>query len=186
MCQDTLKTKDIIDYEPKERLLLEPLFAQCSTFWDVGAQIGFYSIVAALNGVPNVVAVDIDPYYSRIIKEHAKYNNLNITVQNIAIGISGNVVIFKNYGRTSKMKALSLDELWEKTEKKPDLIKIDIDGGEESTLVGSPRLFMSHNAPKLIMEFANDFSDINRIKKILDNYGYHFVAAEELNQLWEK
>src|SRR3989338_2198449 len=77
-----LKTKDIMDYEPQERALIEPCLKNANCFWDIGAQFGFYAIVAALHNIPHIVAVDIDKRYCEEIKKHAKVNHLNIRVEN--------------------------------------------------------------------------------------------------------
>ncbi len=181
-----LGTQDVLDYEPDERALLEPFFKSARCFWDIGAQVGFYSIVAALHGVPEILAVDIDERYCEEIKRHAKANNLNIHVHKAATGLSGTEVTFENFGATSTQMAVSLDDLVKLTCQKPDLIKIDIDGGEIATLTGAPQLFQSADGPILLIEFLAQHNNTSELKTILERYGYRMVKKAGNNTLWLK
>jgi len=83
---------DVLDYEPDERALIEELFKapDFEVFWDIGAQIGFYSILAKLRAAKQVVAVDLDAEYCEEIEKHIRSNGLtNVNVYRGAIGQRG-------------------------------------------------------------------------------------------------
>lgn len=176
---------NILFYEEEERSLIEPILQRSKSFWDIGAQIGFYSIVAALHGVKKILAVDIDKRYCKEILKHSAHNHLAIRTANLATGISGTTVQFENYGATTNQSAISLDEL-SRIYGQPDLIKMDIDGGELATLQGAPILLSKPDAPILFLEFLDQHSDTNELNRILTQYGYSMIKRSGNNVLWKK
>lgn len=181
-----LLKEGVLDYEPDESRLITEQFVGAETFWDVGAQIGFYSILACLYGVKNVVAIETDSRYCKEIEKHAKANKLEILTKCIATGISGEVVEFKNYAKITKRKAVSLDEIWTQTNKKPDIIKMDIDGGEYKTICGAGKLLSGHDAPKLIIELLDQHSDVTALRSKIESFGYKLKDRVGNNALFVK
>lgn len=180
-----LQTKDVVEYEPEETALLRPFLKKARVFWDIGAQIGYYSILACLSGVQKVVAVDIDKRYCQEIEKHASKNKLPITVLCAAIGSEGEEVFFENYARATKRRAIPLDLLAGKYGK-PDVIKMDIDGGEFGAIMSGEKLLSSPDAPVLMIELDPGLSNVEKITGILHDHGYVLYAKHRVNTIWIK
>ena len=145
-------------------------------FFDVGAHVGLYSLIASrLVGTRgNVVAFEPDPRNSQLLREHATRNGLcNISVAEVAAWRSNGKLFFLRGGRkltgnssrrgtvveapspdtigdVITIQAVSLDQFAERGYS-PTLIKIDVEGAECEVLKGAERL-LAEMKPTLICE----------------------------------
>lgn len=145
-------------------------------FFDVGAHIGVYSLVASRLVGPKgrVVAFEPDPLNAQLIREHAARNGLsNITMAQMAVWRSEGEVRFRRGGgqRTRKssrrgavvdsglaigsgeiisVQAVSLDR-FAGGNYSPEVIKIDVEGAEYEVLRGATGLLATAK-PTLICE----------------------------------
>jgi FkbM family methyltransferase len=172
------------DYEaPVEWILLSHL-RPGTVFYDVGAHIGVFSLIAARNlGTHGSVFVfEPDPLNVRRIKEHATRNQLD------AIQIIPKAV-FSTVGRlrfqraslqssmnrgvlvadasateesTIEVESITLDA-FARENALPSLIKIDVEGSEAAVLEGSEEIFESAK-PLLLCEIHHEqaASDVTR------------------------
>jgi FkbM family methyltransferase len=185
-------------YEPLiEAVLLSGLEAG-GVFYDVGAHIGLFSLLAArvVGKSGSVFAFEADPENAERIKEHASRNGLDyIHVVPCAVWSSPGRLAFerasadssRNQGavandfskankNTIEVEAVSLDAFAQK-HKPPTLIKIDVEGGEAAVLDGSKETFKS-NAPLLICEVHNQRA-ADYVTRWLGSNSYVFDWIEE-------
>ncbi len=134
---------------------------------DVGANIGFYTLLAA-SRVKSVLAFEPDPVNFELLKKNVETNHCqNVSCYKLAISDKqGDVEFYENpnnFGdrriysfseanKSYKVSAISLDEFAEKKNIKIDLIKIDIQGAEGRALAGMKRILQQPSL-ELFVEF---------------------------------
>lgn len=127
-----------------------------AVFYDVGANVGFYSLLAAKKGC-RVFAFEPSPRNILMLKQHIALNHLNIEAIEAAVADRDGNAVF-DAGPNSSMGALrdsgglqvkvvSLDSL---ELPPPDFVKIDIEGGEYSALMGATRV-IKENKPTIFL-----------------------------------
>jgi FkbM family methyltransferase len=128
-------------------------------FIDVGANMGFYSILAAKMLAPNggvVHAIEMDLENVKRIRESIKLNDVsNLVIHQLAIGNCSKMVNYYQRGselntlqvnvedghyKTVSVEMTTLDEFVEKYTVDPDVIKIDVEGAEFLVLSGMRNL----------------------------------------------
>lgn len=150
-------------YEASIQKALAEQLGEGGTFYDVGAHIGFFSLIAArLVGESGAVfAFEADPENAGRIERHAQRNGfIQVRVFPLAVWSRSGPLRFQrasefsshNQGSvvgtgvevgapaTIEVLALSLDAFAE-SHKGPTLIKIDVEGGEIEVLRGAEHLF---------------------------------------------
>jgi FkbM family methyltransferase len=161
-------------YEPEETNLVRSVLKPGDTFVDVGANIGWFTLVAAsrVGSTGQVVAIEPDPTISAHLRQTVAENNLASSVFTHALAAWSRCGIVRlvhnekstnqghrwlqdeedalNQGlRTSLVPAISLDTLL--CAKTPTFIKIDAEGSEYNILVGSARV-VEQNRPFILAE----------------------------------
>lgn len=141
------------------------------TFWDVGAHIGFFSLLASRRvGARGRVHAFEPMAQNRARLEAAIAANglTNVTVHELALGrVGGDALLYPHEsslmwtlcpepGRPGgvTVRCRSLDEVAESAGS-PDLIKVDAEGAEVDVLRGGLRL-LSRLRPPLVVEFSSD------------------------------
>lgn len=165
-------------HEPTETALVERILQPDWVVIDLGAQIGFYTLLVARKLDPSlgrVYSVEANPGTYQRLRYHVMINELHhVTVINRAIGeTSGPVDLFPGPGHNTGLSSvldrgcgvvpvtvsqITLDELVYKYGlRRCDLIKIDVEGAEAAVVNGGletlrrfrPRLLVELNAPML-------------------------------------
>lgn len=138
--------------------------------WDVGANFGFFSLAAARAG-NNVTAFDLSENALDLLKASAVLNNLKVTT--VARPLTLQPVAYDPPSDSSCMNALSaaqggsrqsIDYLEaERLHGTPNLIKMDIEGGEEAFL-NSPEFLNWLKAKKIstLVELHNFTPELSR------------------------
>lgn len=165
------------NYEPLVQKVLSDGLKQGSTFYEIGAHIGFFSLIAArLVGKDGAVfAFEAEPENARRIQEHAKRNGLTqVQVFPIALWSRCGSLRFerasqfssRNTGavvetaapmtsaETMEVKAITLDTFVE-NHRPPTMVKIDVEGGESEVLKGAARVF-AEVKPLLVCEVHHE------------------------------
>lgn len=149
-----------------------------SVVWDVGANVGVFSIAAAsLASAGYVLAIEPDPWLVNLInktKEHRENKELRLEVLGAAVsqlpgvarlavamrGRASNFLVDFNgrsqaggVRRTQLVPTLSLDLISE-TVMAPSLIKIDVEGAEWAVLQGAEKL-IDESHPTIVIEVDN-------------------------------
>jgi FkbM family methyltransferase len=159
-------------YELDTARLIHRLLKPNSSFVDVGANLGYFTLLAAKWTVPSgrVDAFEPDPINRERLQQHLQENYFADRVRIHPIAASsqageielihpqasgtnhGMASFYKSLtgdGQTFKVNTARLDDVLEAT---PDLVKIDVEGAELSVIEGMQNLISSASPPNLIIE----------------------------------
>ena len=179
--------------------------------FDVGANIGIYSIYASLRK-PKATVYAFEPEYSNLnqLKQNIINNSLQSTVipfsialgdktgisylhlQDVTHGSALHTVSSKSLEKTQTghdvvwkegIACFTIDDLCEMAGIKPTLIKVDVDGNETEILNGGKNTFRNK-------ELRSVFIEIDPIQtqceNILKNYGFDLEQKPSENQIWTR
>lgn len=160
-----------------------------SVFWDVGSNVGAYSLLAASLGV-NVVAIEPALPNALQVLRNATLNGLSIQVLAVALGRSDGILGLNTtsleagathgsrYQDADKVPVLTLTAatLVRLGVPAPDHCKVDVDGSELSIVSGFRDLVAEGKGPKSWMiEVDNDSR--GPVHELIMGWGYRFVEA---------
>jgi FkbM family methyltransferase len=197
-------------YEKELGIILKKILRPNDAFLDIGANIGYFSLLAA-NNSPTIKVISFEPVNDLFQKlnENISINNIkNIMSVNTAVGetneekelfISANDNLGmssfqqpENYsGKKEKVKVVAIDD-WFKTSglNKIDLIKLDVEGSELATLKGMKEV-LQNQRPALIVEVNPETLGMFGLKPVdifdylnqLNFDGYRISETGELENL---
>ena len=165
--------------------------------YDIGANIGYYSILAAKKGA-NVIAFEPVKSTYVVLKNNVKLNKLkNIKINRLAISdktgfekinlytsSGNNSLANRNIPKDHELKHIgveivkldTLDNIVYNNKLKPTLIKIDVEGFEKAVLMGGKNTLLNHHPVVIIETSVNTSNDagysVDEIVQILKDYGY--------------
>lgn len=159
------------------KLLLENLEPE-TCFVDIGAHLGYYTILAS-NKLTNgeVVSFEMDKTnYNILMKNIALNKCTNVKAHNSAVtnyvGISKyvtNIILTSVMSRLDKriennkkkskkvVKAITLNEFFKENYSKPDVIKIDVEGSEMNVLNGMDKILDQKKKLTMFIEIHPGF-----------------------------
>jgi FkbM family methyltransferase len=169
--------------------------------FDVGAHVGFYTLLASVLVGPRGRVFAFEPLGAnlRYLQEHIRLNQVtNVTVIEAAVSNTSGVALFeegpdRSLGRLSasgflEMPVVVLDELVASgTVPTPQYMKVDIEGGEVAALAGA-RSILETAHPTLFL--ATHGSDVHReCCELLESLGYRLQAVngpdlERCTEVW--
>jgi len=175
-------------YELEVQRALEERLKPGSVLYDVGANIGFYSLLAARQGA-QVFAFEPDVQNAESLEHHARLNSLSAKIEVIRAAVfstSGFVALepadtARGHGNahvgtdtepsnsTVQVPCTTLDDFAQE-HIGPDTIKIDVEGTESNVLEGAEKLFTQYR-PHLICE-VHDAANASFVDTWLKNRGY--------------
>ncbi len=182
------------EYEEKELRFIENFLQEGDVFFDIGANIGLFSLVASeVVGVTGKV-VAFEPFSENFqkLKKHIAINQAtNIVAEQMAVSDElDSISLFlnekdRNSGMVSRyaseytlkedVASISIDQYLQEHELAPRLIKIDIEGGELLALKGMEKTLQTVR-PTLLIEINTDavFSaiDVDPSTEYLKSFGY--------------
>jgi FkbM family methyltransferase len=191
-------------------------FKNSSIFWDVGANIGIYSVYAGKRG-HKVFSFEPSFFNLETLSRNINLNNLsdNITVFPIALNDitkisklnmsnnswgSAHSTFDKEYMSSGKIMntkfsyktiGFSADDIAENLDiDQPNYIKIDVDGIEHLVLEGGKKIIK--NAKSILIEVYKNFEEQNiKVQKILGESGFELIEEiyfekNSSNQIWKK
>jgi len=156
----------------------------CQCFFDIGSNVGFYSIFASkLLQSCNVHAFEVDPELTNEIIINARLNNINnIKIVNSAVwsksgemfsfqaqqenNKSTNIITESNQTDNLIVVSLSIDDYCRKMHVFPDIAKIDVEGAEFEVLMGMKSIIKTIKYvflevhPEFLMARGNNLYDI--------------------------
>jgi FkbM family methyltransferase len=163
-------------------------------FFDIGANAGFFSLLASKQVGEKGYVFAFEPLAENIeaIKAQLAMNRvLNCTVVEAAISDSvGEVKLWEgpdtstahivNQGYEQKVvksvKSITLDK-FVRTTCSPNFIKMDIEGAEIRALRGAGTLLCGPNPPRFLIEIHGE-DDWRQVRKILEHARYNFQILE--------
>jgi FkbM family methyltransferase len=158
---------------------------------DVGAHIGLFALsVLKKHSEACIISVEGDPETFEVLRINNQLNKKkypNWKVINKAAWSESNVEVgFTNYGPSMshkvddsgsiRVKTISLEDLISEIEGEcriVDMIKIDIEGGEEQFICGPASLALSV-CKSIVIELHPEYCDCEKIKELLES-NYKFV-----------
>lgn len=167
-------------------------FRQASVFWDVGANIGVYTLYAALRDDVKVVAFEPAAVNYYMLSANCEVNKLENRVECLLLGIGSERGVAQlevsqfDYGRSfsflgkrkrpqpSRQAALvlSIDQLIEEYGLAcPNYIKIDVPGLTESIIAGATRTLSRDDLRELHIEMSEHSDKGQRIVAVLEQNG---------------
>jgi FkbM family methyltransferase len=177
--------------EPEVQDALRSYLQTGMTFYDLGANIGFFSLLAArlVGEKGRVTAFEADPEIAARLREHVKRNNFNnVTVAEKAVWSGASKVFFERVdpatspdrglghivGAASvtaiEIEAVTLDDFSQACGAPPDFIKCDVEGAEVEVFLGAQKL-LAEKHPGILCEIHGEESR----RALLDEfarYGY--------------
>ena len=186
------------DVEPLVQKRLTELLQPGAVFWDVGASLGFFTLIASRIVGPSgrVVAFEPDAAMAALLREHVVRNDVrNAAIHEVAAWSSAGQLSFGRAGipghihgrvggvdATTSVDAVTLDAF--EDERPPDVIKIDVEGAEEEVLRGAHGI-LGRARPDVVCEIhlerhheTSSLGRAERVKALLEELGYEL---EELH-----
>lgn len=157
---------------------------------DLGANIGLTSVfLASRYRCTNIIAVEPDPSNAHLTRVNLAANNIVAEVIEAAVGPEDGVAKFASHGESNlghlggtgrAVQVLSMESILARTPGGvADLVKMDIEGGEEALLDGDVSWLGRVGA--LIVEFHPTVVDYPRLVEQLKRAGFRYVSA---NSAW--
>ena len=185
-------------YEPLTTMVLQELLQPDTTFVDVGANIGFFSLVTLLtNPRIKVIAFEPNPKNFRILNENIAANGFK-NIQCELLAISDEIGTATLYLNTSDMSAsllpdfqvefnpatnaiqtptTTLDRYFENHDRSSRLVlKIDVEGHEVALLRGARQMLHDHE-PDVILEVLKPYPD--EANELFHELGYRFYQITD-------
>lgn len=160
-------------YEYQKRQLFEKVITPGSVVFDIGAHVGYYTLLSAVlvGHTGMVFAFEPNPGNLSLLKRHLVINSLtNVKIMDMAVSDRTGSVHFDNSPHSSMghisptgtitVRTDSLDNLYAQQKvPAPDVIKIDVEGAELSVLRGGKNLLSTHHP---VIFLATHGQDIHR------------------------
>ncbi len=188
------------EYEKHETILLKNLIKKGDVFLDVGANFGYYTLLASklVGKTGKVFSFEPDPYNFSILQRNIKINNCaNVLCVNKAVGERDEKIYFyidaDNLGRHNiisnwsnhklSVDKISLDNFFQKGIR-VDLVKIDIEGVEELAISGMKKIIQTNKQIKLLIEFfperiRQNKLNPNNLNKLINSFGFSIYEVRQ-------
>jgi FkbM family methyltransferase len=165
-------------YEPVEAPYFKELLIGRKTFFDVGANIGYYSYLAAAAGVKRIVAFEFMREYAKFTSEAFKLNHVPGEVINRGVGKPGEETSYSDPLAGVSGPTLSLDEYARENNVYPDIIKMDIEGYELDALRNAHEILV--RKPVIDISIHSSFlvgrgQSAEDVLNLLEKYGYRTI-----------
>lgn len=169
------------EWEPEETELVKKLIAPGEVFVDVGANLGYYSLLAARVGASHTYAFEAQPSTYELLGKNVIINWMTkfITYEHLAvyshttdleffvrnrypgnssIGFTAPDQLEKWFDTTTAVKvhAVSLDDYFADKPGKINLIKVDVEGAEPAVFEGAGRTLAKNRDIKILCEWSPD------------------------------
>ncbi len=182
-------------------------------FFDIGSNVGIYSIYAALRKKgANVHSFEPEYANLNLLKNNVIINSLNkkinlysfafgekceisnLYIQDFTPGSALHTVEKKNIPKTKTGKkilwkegifVITLDQFVKETKVIPSLIKIDVDGNELNVLRGGKTTLKNKKLRSIFIEMDSK-KDRNKIIKILKISGFKLSYKYKYNEIWKR
>lgn len=200
------RAKTFYQEEPQTVQWLDAL-KKTDIFWDIGANVGIYSLYAAFTKNCKVVAFEPEPNNFSILVENVHKNKLKdrITLCNLPVSSKKlfsslelnditkggafnkfhekKLPCVKTQKLTIKTFGLSIDSILKDKEfPAPSFLKIDVDGNEYEILQGAQKLLASAKLKTILIEIDEASLHYKKILNILEKNNF---AIHKKRSNWE-
>ena len=178
-------------YEIGKRQAFENAITEGAVVYDIGANVGYYSLMAAVvaGASGHVYAFEPLPRNVDYLRKHVALNKLEdrISVFDVAVSDQTGEAAFDLGASTSmghlaesgeiKVKMVRLDDLLiEGQVKSPDYMKVDVEGAEFDVLNGARELLARHK-PVIFLDTHNREAH-NATVELLNEMDYEIVCLD--------
>lgn len=159
-------------------------------FWDIGANIGSYTILASKAAGAKVFAFEPVPVTHGYLRANVALNNVLNQVEALNLGLSdhkGNLHFTKHLDTVNhvaindtenaiQVEVDTCNNILDNTQSVPSIIKLDVEGYEFPVLKGADALLSNHQLQAIIIELNGlgnrfGFKDAE-IHNLLSSYGF--------------
>lgn len=162
---------------PLQRLLADAL-RPGDVFYDIGANVGFFSLLASQRvGAGRVIAFEPLPANLELLRRNLALNGAdNVSIVDAAVADTSGRARFTVGGSASQgaladegieVAVVALDEL---DLPPPTVMKIDVEGAESRVLAGAVRL-LTHHRPVIFLS-SHGFRQYDACTRFLEGVGY--------------
>lgn len=179
-------------FEKEKQTFFADVIKPNSVVYDIGAHVGFYTLLAAKQIGPEgkVYAFEPAPQNIYYLKRHIELNYLsNVRLLEMAVADKDGITKFDS--RTSsysgqiaekgniEVPLTTIDSLLESSEiELPNLIKIDVEGTESKVLEGAQKLLQASKPDLLIAIHGSD--QLTLCEQKLDSLGYRITSLGDI------
>jgi FkbM family methyltransferase len=175
-------------------LLMRRVLQRGMTVLDIGANIGYYTVLAANDVGPEGLVHSFEPHSGireRLTRNVARNGLTNVVVRPEAVtNVRGEVAFYasadpSNEGISSTIAgsaasgerrevrprlvpALRLDDVADDLDRRVDLVKLDVEGAELEACEGGAKLLASAEAPLVVFEAY----ELRPTRELLEGYGF--------------
>ena len=168
-------------YEPEVQALLCSELRPGDCFFDVGANIGFFTVLAGRLGA-RVVAIEPDPVNARRVERNAALNDVNAQVVAAAAWDAEGSVDLVRGGSGSEWSAkpgkgvpsVTLDGVAAENGL-PDIVKLDVEGAEGRVLRGAESVLASR--PRLVICEVHGNANEDEVRALLGGWRVETVGG---------
>lgn len=178
-------------YEPRTRQWLQAVLGPGRVFFDIGANVGFFTVLASriVGGEGAVVAFEPLPENLRALQEHVRLNRAqNVTVVAAAVSDRAGTERFGPADNPAMgglapdgsidVATVTLDDLVkEGAVRRPDVLKIDVEGAELRVLAGARRTLVEAR-PAIVLS-AHGWQLFEACREFLGQIGYEQHLAKD-------
>jgi FkbM family methyltransferase len=185
--------------EYKDMCFLLHFSNQTDTFYDIGANVGTYTILASsVNKLKSICFEPLPSTYDRLL-DQIKINQIDnlVEARNNGVGKNSEVLEFTNNLNctnrvntdpsntdVTKVDVITLDDCYEPNN--PSIVKIDVEGYEKFVFEGGMKFFDNPNVVALIVEL-NGSGDIfgiddSEVHKIITSFGFRPVDYDPFSR----
>jgi len=191
-------------YEYAKRIVFERTVRENSVVFDVGAHVGFYTLLASVLVGPRGRVFAFEPFPANLVylQEHLRLNRIeNVTVVEAAVSDKCGTAFFDE-GPSSSMghispngrlqvETVAIDELVAKGELPlPDFLKMDIEGAEALALSGAksvlaqshPTMFVATHGSRIHQECCRLLHSLDYELEPID--GKSLESSSEILATW--
>jgi FkbM family methyltransferase len=150
-----------------------------TTVFDVGANVGFYTVLAAKTGA-EVHAFEMDPANYEGLRNVLTWNTVDAVINQTAVWREdGTVTAATGHGERTHVgdgdttvSATTLDTYVAETGEPPGLIKLDVEGAEADVVAGATRILDRHQPTLLIECHDARLQGSVSVVETLERHGY--------------
>ena len=184
-------------------------FKTNKVFWDIGANIGIYSIYAGLNPNLNIYAFEPASNNFNLINQNIKINKMDEKISALSVAFTDQTQISTfymsdletgsahhsfgepvnqfggklNYQFKQSMIAYSIDDFLSTFDIPfPNYVKIDVDGIEHQIILGAQKTLSDKRLFSILIELDNGRSDYNQTIKIIEESGFNMISKHQIYQ----
>jgi len=192
------RAETLFSKEPETIQWIEK-FRSEAVFWDIGANVGIYSIYAGLNPNLNIYAFEPASNNFNLINQNIKINKMDKNISALSVAFSDQTQFSTfymsdleagsahhsfgepvnqfgeklNYQFKQSMIAYSIDDFLDTFNIPfPNYIKIDVDGIEHQIILGAQKTLSDRRLLSILIELNNGRSDYSQTIEIIEKCGF--------------